>query len=113
MDYKGKTYRALVDYGNLSRPDDLCSQLLYEFFISPSRTFAQLHSFYAGQVLIYTFFALYQKRGVTVFLFQEVAALALMWRSYKFTEGTIEPSMTDRKQFGVRAYCYTNQIRTA
>lgn len=67
----------------MSKPDDLCSLVLYEVFNFPSRTFAAIHLCYGISILFYTFFALYQKRGVSVFLAQELVSFLMMVNSFK------------------------------
>jgi hypothetical protein len=95
----------MSDFGNLSKPDDLCSRALYEIFSAPSRAFTVLHCAFGLNILIFTFYALYQKRGVGVFLCQELAALAMMWESLAFTLGLRKGS--------VRSYAFVNQMRSA
>ena len=100
VDYKQRLYKAKSDFGNLSKPDDLCSRALYEVFKAPSRSFAILHVLFGFNVLIYTFYALYQKRNVALFLCQEVASILMMWESIAFT-------MNLRKT-GVRKFAFVN-----
>ena len=52
----------------MAKPDDLGSRVLFEILNFPSRTFAYIHGYYGLSILLYAFFALYQKRGVSIFL---------------------------------------------
>jgi hypothetical protein len=71
----------------MAKPDDLCSRLLYEIFNYPSRAFAAIHIYYGFSILLYTFFALFQKRGVSVFLAQELVSFLIMVNSFKASMG--------------------------
>lgn len=97
VEYNSRMYQALSEFGNLSKPDDLCSRLLYEIFNFPSRTFMIIHVLYGLQVLFYTFYALYQKRGLLIFLGQIAASFVMMWGSFQFAKGS-----------NVRNYAFTN-----
>lgn len=90
----------MSDFGNLSKPDDLCSRALYEIFSAPSRAFTVLHCLFGFNILVFTFYALYQKRGVGIFLCQVLSAMAMMSESLAFTMGLRKGS--------VRSYAFVN-----
>jgi hypothetical protein len=87
VEYKHKLYQADSDYGNMAKPDDLGSRVLFEIFNYPSRTFACIHVYYGVSILLYTFFALYLKRGVSIFLAQELVSFLVMVYSFKASMG--------------------------
>ena len=105
MEYKHRLYQAESDYGNMAKPDDLCSRVLYEIFNYPSRSFAGIHLYYGFSILIYTFFALYQKRGVSIFLAQELVSFLIMVNSFKASMGQ------GKGHLNIRGYAFTNQLR--
>jgi hypothetical protein len=102
VEYKNKLYQAESDYGNMAKPDDLCSRALYEIFNYPSRSFAWIHVFYGFSILLYTFFALYQKRGVSVFIAQEIVSFLMMFNSFNASMGR------GKDQLNIRGYAFTN-----
>ena len=89
----------MTDYGNLSKPDDLCSKLLFEIFNSPSRTYMIIHIGFAISILLFTFFAVFKKRGVLIFLGHLASTIFMMWKSFNSAAE-------------VRKYAFINQMKT-
>ena len=50
-------------------------------------SFACIHVYYGLSILLYTFFALYLKRGVSIFLAQELVSFLIMVYSFKASMG--------------------------
>lgn len=58
MEYKQRYYEARSDFGNMSKPDDLCSRAIFEIFNHPSRAFAFIHVIFGISLLVFTFYAI-------------------------------------------------------
>lgn len=100
VEYKQAFYQAVSDYGNLAKPDDLCTMALYEIFNFPSRSFTIIHIFYGINVLVYTFYAFYSRNeGLINFLAHFGTAFLLMYKSI-------------RASGNMRRYAFVNQMRT-
>lgn len=89
----------------MAKPDDLGSRVLFEIFNYPSRTFACIHVYYGLSILLYTFFALYLKRGVSIILAQELVSFLVMVYSFKASMGQ------GKGHLNIRGYAFINQLR--
>lgn len=117
VEYKSQLYQAVSDFGNLSKPDDLCSKAIYEIFNFPSRSFAYLHILYGLLVFFYMIFTLFQRRGHGVYLSQLLASFLLMFFSFRASQSNINTKKIEPSQASmcpvpqVRGYAFTNQLR--
>jgi len=93
----------VTEYANLSSPEDISARVVYEMFGKPSRTYAIVHGMYGIIVMVMTFYTIFQKRGVTVFLGQEISTLMIMIGSFKWVTPDIKG-----EGGRIREYAYVN-----